>query len=270
MLAVDSDEVTRAIRSDQGLESVLYMDGYWVKTRHRWMALDPCIKRLGSQTALALLGSAIKRVAPRLGRASQRERNATSVLVGAFMTYNNIVDIFPAANWDKWYEELAPTFGGWSARYWEQRAIMSRHAGKEFPESLSRSESFALRAVSIVSDAFSYTTLGTVLLAKAAFSPNVDVSDYYDRAFDAFEAASLEDPSNIVTWMAFLRHSLDVIDRVRDEEQSSEGLEERLHDDWRQIHSQISTVVNASDSTKHELDGLMRRYIVLSQGDIRE
>jgi SIR2-like domain len=265
MLAMDSDVIARAVRDGQRLGAVLYVNHPWVKTRHRWMAIEPCVSRLGSEAALTLLGNAIQRVAARLSRASQRERNATSMLVAAFMTYNNISGIFSSANWDKWYEDLAPTFGTWSARYWEQRAIMSRHIGKDSPESLSRSESFALRAVSIVSDAYSYTTLGTILLAKAAFSPGIDVGEYYDRAIDAFDAAITDDPRNIITWMAFLRHSLDVLKRVRDQEgENAPELRERMNDDWLRIHSQMRTIVNISDTTQEELSALMRRHQTLS------
>jgi hypothetical protein len=268
MMALDSDDVIQRIRNDPALGAVLYVSGPWIRTRHRWMALTPCIDRLGQQAALKLLGDAIVRVAPRLGRPSQRERNATSLLIGSFMTYNNIADIFPSANWDAWYEGLASAFGSWSARYWEQRAIMSRQAGKVLPESLSRAESFALRAVSIVRDAFSLTTLGTVLLTKAAYSINVDVGEYYDRAIDAFEAASADDPRDIVVWIAFLRNALHVLKRVQDMDMpGGRDLEERLNDDWRRIHAQISAVGNASDATRQDLNGLMRRYIAFTQGD---
>jgi hypothetical protein len=261
MVSLESDTVARLIRADSNVSSLLRTDGPWVKTRHRWMALDSCIKQIGKDEALAFIGEAIRRSGPRLGRASQRERNATSMLVGSLMNFNNLREVFPSANLDPWYEQLLPTFGAWSARYWEQRAIMGRHAGRSDPSVLSKAESYALRAVSIVRDAYSLTTLGTVLLAKAAFSPQVDVSSYYDRAIDAFEAASREDPRNIVTWLAFLRQALDVLSRVREaDEIQNDALAERLSDDWLRIHEQITSVANAGELTKEDLAGLMRRY----------
>jgi hypothetical protein len=261
MVSLESDAVARLIRTHPNVSSLLRTDGPWVKTRHRWMALPSCVKRMGKDDALAFLGEAIRRSAPRLGRGSQRERNATSMLVGSFMTFNNLRGVFPSADLDPWYEQLLPTFGGWSARYWEQRAITGRHAGRSDPSILSKAESYALRAVSIVRDAFSLTTLGTVLLAKAAFSPSVDISSYYDRAIDAFEEASIEDPRNIITWLAYLRQSLDVLSRVREASASQDDeLTERLSDDWLRIHSQISSIANAGEMTKEELSGLMRRY----------
>ena len=269
MLGFDSDRVAHIIW--EALESVLEFRGPWVATRHRWMALEPCIERLGAQAALTFLGEAMRRVASRLGRASQRERNSTSMLVAAFMSYNNLDTLFPNTDLDAWYENLSSSFGSWSARYWEQRAIMSRHIGLSAPEILSKSESFALRAVSIVRDTYSLTTLGTVLLAKAAYAPNVDVVEYYDRAMDAFEASNTEDPANIVTWLAYLRYCLDVLKRVQSSTSWDEtDLEERLSDDWLRIHSLINSVVSMSDSTRAALDSLMRRYRLLVVGDSEE
>jgi SIR2-like domain len=269
MLALDSEGVAQIVRDALG--SILEFRQPWVATRHRWMALEPCIERLGSQAALTFLGEAMRRVGSRLGRASQRERNATSMLIAAFMSYNNLAELFPDTDLDAWYEELSASFGTWSARYWEQRAIMSRHIGQSTPEVLSKSESFALRAVSIVTDAYSLTTLGTVLLAKAAYAAQVDVAEYYDRAMAAFDAAIAEDPANIVTWLAFLRYCLDVLKRVQNSSSRDEiDLEERLNDDWLRIHSRISSVANTSDATRMALDGLMRRYRLLTAGDSAE
>ena len=268
MLALESDKIVSMIRPEQSAGALLRGDGVWVRTRHRGMALKPCIDRLGEQRALEILGEAMQRSAPRLGRASLRERNATALLVGSFMAYNNLRLVFPSADLDSWYERLLPTFGSWSARYWEQRAITARHAGTSEPSVLSKAESYALRAVSIVRDAFSLTTLGTVLLAKAAFSPQVDVGVYYDRAIDAYEEASREDPHNLITWLAFLRHSLPVLDRVRGNENLKESeFAERITDDWLRIYSQISSVANAGNRTRNDLAGLMRQYTVMQQQD---
>jgi hypothetical protein len=266
MLALESDAVVKMIRPEQSAGALLRLSGPWVRTRHRGMALKPCIDHLGEHRALEVLGEAMQRSGPRLGRSSLRARNATALLVGSFMSYNNIKLIFPSADLDSWYEQLMPTFGEWSARYWEQRAITARHDGVSEPSILSKAESYALRAVSIVRDAFSLTTLGTVLLAKAAFSPQISVGDYYDRAFDAYEEASQEDPRNIITWLAFLRHSLEVLDRVRGSEDREESeLAERITDDWLRIYSQISSVANAGDRTRSDLASLMRRYTEMQE-----
>ncbi|MBT2504788.1 SIR2 family protein [Streptomyces sp. ISL-98] len=266
MVGMESDSLVRLVRDYPPISSVLKTDGTWIRPRQRWMALDACVERLGSRDALATLGTAMNNVAPRLGRSSHRERNATSLLVAAFMTYKNVVSVFPEADLDQWYGGLSGTFGDWSARYWEQRAIMNRHAGKSMPEAWARAESFALRAVSIVRDSYSLTTLGTVLLAKAAFGPGVDVGQYYDRAIDAYEDASEANPKNLVTWLAFLRHALNVLaPDGRSLRPLPEEVTERMRDDWTRIHSQSLIAAGASEDVKGELAVLKRRFEKLTR-----
>lgn len=263
MLGMDSDRLSNLVRSETPTNALLTIDSPWIRTRHRWMALDESIKRLGESPALLLLGGAMQRLAPRLGRASQRERNATSMLVGEFMRYRNLSQLFPAADLDRWYESLEIAFGSWSARFWEQRAIMSRQKGASNPEILSRAESYALRATSIVRDAYSLTTLGTVLLAKAAFGTGIDVGEYYDRAIDAFEAAGADDPDNIVSWLAFLRGSLNILERLNDEQEVDTELRDRLFEDWQRIYAQIEAIADVGDVTRRDLAGLRNKYFSL-------
>jgi len=266
MAVVESDELVRAIQEDEALGAVLRTEDRWIVPRHRWMALEPCVKRLGNSESLNFLGLALTRLGPRLGRASQRERNATSMLVGALMTYRNVSEVFATADLDFWYESLAPTFGGWSARYWEQRAIMCRNLGQTRTDLLSRAESFALRAVSIVRDTFSLTTLGTVLLAKAANGSQADLRDYYDRAFDSFESASREDPTNLVTWLAYLKFTLGVIERISARRDSYDSnLVDRIHGDWVRILDSVALVASAGEATKKDIVNLKRQYAALTK-----
>ncbi|QUX29675.1 MULTISPECIES: SIR2 family protein [Nocardiopsis] len=261
MVGMESDFLVRLIRDSHPLSWVLKTDGIWINPRQRWMALEACVARLGSREALVTIGRAMQRVAPRLGRTSHRERNATALLVGSFMSYKNISSVFPNEDLDQWYETLSPTFGDWSARYWEQRAILNRNIGRSKPDVLAKAESFVLRAVSIVRDSYSLTTLGTVLLTKAAYGSAGDVEQYYDRAIDAFEGAGEENPNNLVTWDAFLRYALRVLApdgtslRPLDDD-----LLERLQDDWLRIHAQIVVAAGASEEVKTELANLKRRF----------
>jgi len=261
MVGTDSDELVRAIRRDDTLGAVLRIEGRWVITRHRWMALEPCRKRLGDAESLQFLGLALKRLGPRLGRASQRERNSTSMLVGALMTYRNLSEVFATADLDKWYDSLAKTFGDWSARYWEQRAIMCRNLGQTRPDLLSRAESFTLRAVNIVQDTYSLTTLGTVLMAKAANGPQAELQDYYARALQAFELASQYDPTNLVTWLAYLRFALGAIKRISTSKYSYDPDEVgRIHGDWQRIIDSIALVASSGDATKQDIANLRHEY----------
>ncbi|WP_103351578.1 SIR2 family protein [Amycolatopsis sp. CA-128772] len=260
-LDVDSDRIEGIVQGNGNLAATVRIDGRWLVAKNRWMALDPSIEKIGAKNALDFLAAALSRMGPRLSRASQRERNATSMLVGSVMVYHNLAEVFPGLDLEPWYESLASTFGSWSSRYWEQRAIMCRTLGRQRPEILARAESFALRGVNIVRDAYSLTTLGTVLLTKAELGSEEEIVPYYDRAFDAFDAASEEDPANLVTWLAFLRYSLRVLERVVNHEAVFDAdVVERLRDDWHRIHASIAVVAGNNDSVKRELLGLQRRY----------
>lgn len=268
MLGRRSEEILRGIRTGSALSAVLSTDGQRVRTRQRWLALDPIIARLGTRPAVELLAQAMKRLSARIGRASQRERNATSTLVGSLMTYRNLAEIFPDQDLEDWYAQLLPEFGSWSGRYWEQRAIMSRHKGISDEAALARAESFAMRAVSLLRDPYSYTTLGTVLAARAAHGDISGISKFYDGAYDAFESAGKLDPQNLVTWLAFLRHALPILERVTElESPELADLEERIVDDWEEIYGQIQSLSSASESTQLELQSLRARFVRIVEGE---
>ncbi|MCZ2838485.1 P-loop NTPase [Modestobacter sp. VKM Ac-2985] len=258
MMQMPSEQIVRMIRGEQ-LSSVLSTDGRLVGTRQRWLALQPVIDRLGEQSALSLLSAAIGRLSSRLSRSSQRERNATSLLVGSLMAYRNVAAIFPHGNHEAWYESLFNSFGSWSGRYWEQRAIMSRHLGETSDDALARAESYAQRAISLREDAYSYTTLGTVLAARGAKADRTQLGDYYDRTYDAFEKASDLDPENLVTWLAFLSHTLRLLERLAIDGEVDE-LWGRLTEDWLRIHDNVSSVFAATEDTRLELARLLSRY----------
>jgi len=270
MAGIESEQVVRMARDDDRFGAIIWTDGQWVRTRHRWLALEPTVRRLGEPEALSTLGQALSRSAPRLGLASNRARNATALLVGSFMSYDNLVQLFPAADLDTWYESLQPTYGAWSARYWEQRAIMCRRLGRIRAEMLAKAESFALRAVSIVRDSYSLTTLATVLLAKAATVSTADVETYYDRAYEACIAAGDQDPSNFVTWLAFLRYSLEVLSRGSERMHGERSLPsvffDRVNEDWVRVSTNIAAIAGGSESTLEQLRDLRRRHSAVTRG----
>ena len=274
MTGVESEEIVRLIERDEQVRDLLSTDGKRVRTRHRWIALEHCVNRLGQEPALSFLGQALTRAAPRLSRESQRERNPTSVLVGSFMSQKFLREVFPDASLEPWYASLHSVFGAWSGRYWEQRAIVARRLGETQPVALSRAESFAIRASELVPDAYSFTTLGTVLLAKAAHAPLVDVAAYYERAFDTFERAGSSEKSNMVGWLAFLRYALPVLRRAISLElstvsQISDGddvdaqgttLSQKVSDDWTTIYRQVAAIFGSSESTGSILTRLLREF----------
>jgi hypothetical protein len=288
LLAVDaaraidmtSDSLVRLLQTDPRLGELLSTDGKSVTTRHRWMALERSLERLGPDNLLTFLGDALRKLSLRLSLESQRERNATSVLVGTLMSHRFLNSVFPGADLDPWYANLQDLFGDWSGRYWEQRAIVARRQGTADPTTLSRAESFSIRATELRPDSYSYTTLGTVLLAKAAYSPQVDVATYYERALAAFETASGFDSSNVVGWMAYLRGALPVLARLVSDSNSTEGsapsggidpaeLLSKASEDWARLHGQMNTIAGSSENIGAELRNRRQEYERIMRGGPR-
>jgi len=273
MAKLDSDALVRQISSDPELSALLSTDGMSVKTRHRWMAIGPIVRKVGSDSALTVVGEAIRRVSSRLSRESLRERNSTALLVGAFMKQRNLRRLFPGTALDAWYASLLDIFGSWSGRYWEQRAILARWESRSDVSLLAKAESFALRAAELVPDTYSYTTLGTVLLEKATHA-QVEVSEYYERANSAFEKAAMLDTGNgsLVTWIAFLRYSVRLLARLTDHAVSrvnnrTDELLERIRGDWTRIYVQLATMRDSSERVNRDLIDLRRDYDALGVDD---
>lgn len=258
MLQLESEEVIR-LAKESPASDLIWTDGHRLRSRHRWMALNPAVKNLGTKAALTFLGDSLKRLSPRASRAALRERSPTTMFVGAAMIGRNLTEVFPREDLDSWYESLLSHFGTWSGRYWEQRAINLRHVDNQSASNLARAESYAQRAVSIVEDPYSYTTLGTILAARAAIATSDAASDVYDRAYDAFDKAISLDTNNLVTWIAFLRHSIPVLSRVAIDV-SLTGLQERILDDWSAIYKSVSTVASASEDVRADLRNIKRRF----------
>lgn len=266
---LESDSLVRRILDDTELSTLLATDGKQVRTRHRWMALTPIVSRMGSEAALAVIGEAIRSVSSRLGRQSLRERNPTSLLVGAFMKQRNLRQLFSGAPLDPWYASLLDIFGSWSGRYWEQRAILARWESRSDVALLAKAESFALRAAELVPDTYSYTTLGTVLLEKAAHA-QVDVGEYYARANSAFDKATKKDSGDgpLVTWMAFLRYSVRLLQRLAQSSGSlpdtrRRELREQVREDWIRVYAQLAVIRDSSERVKRDLSDLRRDYDAL-------
>lgn len=264
VLGVDSDNLVQLLTSDVGLNALLSTDGSVVRTRHRWMALSPLVKSLGSAAALDAIGRAIRRVSGRVSQQSLRERNPTALLVGALMKQRNLRVLFPGASLDPWYGSLIDIFGTWSGRYWEQRAILARWDSKLDIALLARAESYALRASELVPDTYSFTTLGTVLLEKATRA-SVDIQLYYERAYTAFERAGSWDrgEGSLVTWIAYLRYAIRFMSRLTTENAGGVGslqLLERVRDDWIRVYTQLAVMRDSSERVARDLASLSRAY----------
>lgn len=267
MLGFNSDQLVRQIQEDPQFASLLSTSGTDMRTRHRWLALRPAVNRLGDQNAADILRDAVRSVSSRLNQRSLRERNPTALLVGAFMSHRNLKEAFPGADLDSWYTSLVDVFGSWSARYWEQRAILARRKSLSEVGLLAKAESFALRATELVADTYSFTTLGTVLLEKASRAP-FDAHTYYERGLHAFELAAALDGTggNLVTWIAFLRYATKVLERIASDRSKGaatpevESLWSTVCDDWARTYAQLTILGATSDQVKRDLQRLRQNF----------
>lgn len=267
MVGLNSDHLVRIIQVDDELSSLLATDGTNIRTRQRWMALKPLVKAIGTERSAHLLAESVRKVSSRLNQQSLRERNPTAMLIGSFMIQRNLKEAFPGANLDLWYSSLLDVFGSWSARYWEQRAILARQESRHDASLLAKAESFALRATQLVPDTYSYTTLGTIFMEKAA-NNQYDLFEYYRRAFEAFENAAKLDSAkaNIVTWTAYLRSTIRVLARMTAHSSSTaespefEKLWFQIREDWVRIFTQLRLMSASSEELQADLIRLQSLY----------
>ncbi|MFJ7750961.1 SIR2 family protein [Arthrobacter sp. NPDC097144] len=274
MSGLPPEEVLRRMSGSTPLGALFGADGEHVQSRQRWLALEPLIHRLKPAASLLILAAGIRKLKPSISQRGNRQRNTADTLVGSLMSHKHLSSIFPGQPLERWYKSLLPTFGDWSGRFWEQRAIANREASTQDPGASARAESFARRAVSITDDTYSNTTLGTVLMARAAEFMAFDIPlglKYYANGFEAFEHAQIRDPANIITWWALLRYSLRVIEQLNAHSEDV-PLEERrrVEDDWKSTHDSLKTVLAASPEALRDLEKLKSRYVELSSGEAVE
>jgi len=208
-LGVSSSRILQAVKSDSHLGALVEVVGELLLPRQRTRAIAALLDGQDESTYLAALTSMLRGLAPLATNQSLRERNRAAVLVGRLMNAKALRATFPRSDIDKFYEELRPTFGEWNARYWEQRAINARHN-----EDWAPAESFAARAVSLYDDAFTRTTLGTILINKAASlaeSNEPAWSTYYTRGQSELVRAMGKDARTRVTSFAYLESTLSLV-----------------------------------------------------------
>lgn len=271
MSGIPPEEVLRRMRGSTRLGALFGVNGDYVESRQRWLALEPLIHRLRPEVALLTLADGIRRLKPNISQRGNRQRNTADTLVGSLMSHRYLASIFPGQPLERWYKSLVPTFGDWSGRFWEQRAIANREASSRDPGASARAESFARRAVSITNDTYSNTTLGTVLMARAAEFIRFDLPsgfEYYEKGFEAFEEAQRKDPGNIITWWALLRYSLRVLEQLNLHEGDVPPEDrQKLEGDWTSTHDKLRIVLAASPESAHDLDDLKTRFASLARGE---
>lgn len=89
--------------------------------------------------------------------------------------------------------------------------------------------------------------------------------DYYDQMWDSFEKAAQFDSANLVTWLAYLRHSLPILDSLN--VQSFDGADafcDRLLADWRGVCESLAGAAAQSQETEKVLRELNAKFEKLS------
>lgn len=179
--------IRAAVDDDSHLSALVEVTDELIRPRQRERGIES-LRSASEYRFLDRLASMLVALAPLDTRASHKQHNRAAVLVGQLMGARLLRQVFPDSDLQTFYELLRDSYGSWNARYWEQRAIDARMGGD-----LPKAESYAERAVTILDDAFTRTTLGTVLMYRAtALATEGDPlwSDYYERALAEFENAA--------------------------------------------------------------------------------
>lgn len=130
--------------------------------RHRYIGdllRKHVISNLPAQDRFDLLQGLCLSLSPAIDPNAIRRRTIEYRIVSALMDADSVQGLLGKALAETWYESMSDSYG-WNARYWEQRALASE-------SNLPHAFSYATRAVSILRDAFSLNTLGTILMRRA-------------------------------------------------------------------------------------------------------
>ncbi|WP_405536435.1 SIR2 family protein [Streptomyces sp. NBC_00075] len=263
-LNVSSDTIVRA--TQRSMESFIEIQGDVLVARQRDVLMDHIVKSLGDGGALASLRECIQNLSPLVNQDSLRARNRAAMFVRYAMTQKLLTSIFPNDDVEKFYDDLLPQFGGWNARYWEQRAIHAKHQND-----WSRAESFAERAVNLLDDAFTRTTCGTILINKANFFASQSDNkwqEFHQRGKKHFDVALAADRANRVTAFAYLESVMSLAESATEcnVPEWSTPIAELLHE-WKPIYSGLRLVLRndlALDSVRRA-EALSRRWENLSE-----
>ncbi|MFE4725628.1 hypothetical protein [Microbacterium sp. NPDC056736] len=245
-VGVSVQAIQAAIEQNDHLGALVAVVNGLLRPRQRERGIA-ALQRATGEDFLPRLAVMLNALAPLDNRQSLRQQNRAAVLVGSLMGADMLRQIFPHADLQVFYESIRDRFGAWNARYWEQRAIYARRV-----EDWPRAESFAERAVTIKEDSYTYTTLGTVLIARAtALSAEGDElwETYYERSYTAFEQAIGADGGH-VSRLAQLQGGLKLVRTLSDRAQRGlvgEDATERVASDWRTAYTILRVGLSADD-----------------------
>lgn len=162
------------------------LESGYVRLRHRYLGdliVSPHALPHHTVPLRDVASSVCIALADQISPMTIRQKTIPHRIVASLMDLENVQALCGTEDVDDWYVSVESAYG-WSARFWEQRALGLSHMLV-----LDRAYSYAQRAVSLHPDAFTLNTLGTVLMRRAAevttaLSPN-QRKGYWREAVDA-------------------------------------------------------------------------------------
>ncbi|QGQ18320.1 hypothetical protein GC089_02390 [Cellulomonas sp. JZ18] len=201
-VGVTAADIASSAATDEA-RALLEVADSTVYARQREAAAKVAIASKGKPWARQVVEDAILRLAPQASQQGLRMRNRIPMLVGHLMTFKRLAPrLGGPADLEQFYENLRPSFGQWSARYWEQAALCAR-ARRDW----TVAESYAGEAVRILDDAYTRTTAGSVSMAYAADLAGLGLSwvELFEQGEKHYRAAFAHDRRDFVSALSFLR-----------------------------------------------------------------
>lgn len=259
-VGVGADQLLNDISEHSALNALVEVAGDLMYARQRSAALKQMFDRDEADARLASLSRVTRNLGALATSASLKERNRPASLVGGLMQARVLRNAFKGANIDAYYDSLLPVFGSWNARFWEQRAINAKHEGDWGP-----AESWASRAVTIKDDAYTQTTLGTILLNKSAVSLEYGDQtwmDLYRRGRDHLDKALYIDVGNRVAAISYLENAMNLLRSATRGASSMNESDELavIRADWSAHYASVQLVGGVDDSARRRASELGREF----------
>jgi hypothetical protein len=254
---VSAASLIAALEHDQPLSEVMQLTGRRIRPRHRRLASIVVEQVLGAADRYELSLALARNLSPYITPATISQRTLPYRIGRELMSARIIGDWIGVGEADGWYAELLDVYD-WNARYWEQRALASARAGV-----FDRAESFAANGVRVRRDAFTLTTLGSVLLRKSHLwaTPGSDGSwDFYWRGVEALRDAALRAEGRVeLPYLAFFQNTLELAEKIRS------PIDPQVLAEWAHWDTEASDIqLFAHSEFRNQLQDFRQRWMLLA------
>lgn len=177
------------------LMDVFDTEGGKVRLRSRAIALDYLRRSIPKSEATETLTSTLMALRRSVNEVTIRAGSSSAEIMKALLRARFLHRELGAGAANRLIERLEDTYG-WDGGYWEQRAIDAR-----LRQQWRQAESFAAKAAAMLDDDHRNTTLGSVLMERAAHDATLTASEAFEvleRGLGAFDRAVLQRATNPV------------------------------------------------------------------------